>query len=279
MSHRSPAAFAPRILFSPNPHREPDLREALPDWPIAFGWPTAATAAAFDLVVPLDLDGIRHLNIHARELHGHKALVPACSVLSLCDDKLRFAKVLQRLGFGRYVPALDPAGSGPVVLKPRHGEWGDGIRVLHDAAARDAVAPLLRDGSHYLQAFVPGRSEYVAHVIMRRGRLHYLRCFESVFDRDFHIHGRDCRRTELRDAEHAAHAPLFEAILARIGFEGIGCFNYKLLGKQPQVFEFNPRYGASLSVRAAQALTALLALLAQPMATQARTHSPLRAVR
>lgn len=253
-----------RILFSPHLHREPDLREALPGWQIDFLPLDSADPSSYDLVVPLDLDGIHAFNRHHRALHGTRALVPASSVAMLFDDKLRFIRALRRLGFGRYVAPTVTEADWPLVLKPRHGEWGDGIRLLHDADALRDARPLLDAGSHFLEPYATGRVEYVAHLVMHAGRLRYLRCFESHFDRDHYIHGRECRRRELRDADHRGHARLFEGILATLGFEGIGCFNYKLVDGTPRLFEFNPRYGASLSLRATEVLGALAAVLALP---------------
>lgn len=263
-----------RVLFSPHPHREPDLRAALPGWPIDFLPLEVADPAGYDLVVPLDLAGLQSFNRHLRHLHGRRALVPADSVAALCDDKWRFQRALRRLGHARYLPPVVSEGRWPLVLKPRHGEWGDGIRLLHDDTALEQARPLLQRQSHFLESHVAGRVEYVAHLVMQGGRLRYLRCFESHFDRDHYIHGRDCQRIELRDADHRRHAPVFAAILGTLGFEGIGCFNYKLACGVPQIFEFNPRYGASLSLRAAEALHALAGALGLERAAARPTSRP-----
>ena len=39
----------------------------------------------------------------------------------------------------------------------------------------------------------------------------------------------------------------FSAILNSIGYEGLCCFDYKVINGKPQIFEINPRFGGSLS--------------------------------
>jgi hypothetical protein len=82
-------------------------------------------------------------------------------------------------------------------------------------------------------------------VLYKGGRVVCATTLEFTFDREVFIKGRepDCGRAVV----DCAHLDRFGSILAMIGFEGLCCFNYKLLGKQPLIFEINPRFGASLS--------------------------------
>lgn len=68
---------------------------------------------------------------------------------------------------------------------------------------------------------------------------------EFYFANAVYIKGRepDCGRS----FGECPYLPLFEEILASIGWDGLCCFNYKVEKASPLIFEINPRFGASLA--------------------------------
>ncbi len=144
------------------------------------------------------------------------------------------------------VPVMGDALPYPHVFKKRIDAWGMHSHVVQD---RSQALHLLRgvDGNNYFrQEFVPGRLEYATHALFRDGVIVHSLSIAYRFDTDLFIRGKRCEALD-RAVVPCAHLPTFAAILRAIGFEGLCCFNYKLLDGQPRLFEINPRFGASLS--------------------------------
>ena len=82
-------------------------------------------------------------------------------------------------------------------------------------------------------------------------------------NRDYYIRG--VRMQPFKNVQMSIVDPVFDAIFAKIlaalEFEGVGCFNFKIIDEQPVIFELNPRYGGSLSRDINNFLTALKSTL------------------
>jgi hypothetical protein len=246
-----------RILFSHKPEWEAAIRGALPGDTVHFlPFEAPLDVAAYDLVLPLTLDAARFLNWqHAGQLAG-RALVPSDDAIALADDKLRFARFLQAEGLGAHVPALDPPLPFPHVIKPRHGAWGHGIVRVDTEADAQRHATLLAADTHFAQACTLGREEFTTHLLVRDGRIAWGLTFGFVFETDRTIKGDGGEPRSQWTTDHGPHWPLFQRILIPMRFSGVCCFNYKLDGGRPMIFELNPRFGGSLSARVADLMPA-----------------------
>ena len=153
-------ASAPRrVLFGARPDGAPGIQDAIDAGAYAATFASLDTAdiAGFDCVVPMDMADYATLSAHP-DCAAASVLMPDPDLVALCDDKAAFNAFLAEAGFGALLPrvyAPGEAASYPIVVKPRRGAWGEGVRILQDAAA-EAAAPT--DAGWVRQAYVPGRA-------------------------------------------------------------------------------------------------------------------------
>jgi hypothetical protein len=203
----------------------------------------------YDAVVPLTLEQQAELRTQPDRLAG-RFLVPDAATELLCHDKLRFNRFLVRAGFGDLVPRTCRLreASPPFVLKRRRDEFGARSHVIADDRMLATAAPLLDDPAYFAQTLVEGAEEHTAHVLALDGTvLHQLHVA-------YEMAGPACIRGQrdkpLRSRLLAASAApgLVERIVHLLGYTGFGCLNYKIARDgRAQVFEFNPRFGSSLT--------------------------------
>jgi hypothetical protein len=238
------AGMRPRILFGDHQTQMPAIQRLIDHarFDVAFSPFDGVDYAAFDLVVPLRIDQIapaRRANADGRR----RAILPDDDLVAVCDDKLAFNDRLVALGFGDHVPDLlpDPPDTYPYIRKARHGDFGDGIRLVRGPQDDRDPPP----GS-FCQRAVEGEDEYVLHLLRADGGIRYTLCYRYGMDSPFAIRGRQDRPRVIEPAEPGVALPLCTRILDALGFEGTGCFNYKLEAGRPMILELNPRFGGSL---------------------------------
>jgi hypothetical protein len=226
-----------RVLF-PCTDKEATLRAA--DWQrgdrIAFADVATADFAAHDLVVPLSAHDLAACEPLRARFAGHAIAMPARACIELCDDKPRLNRTLVAQGFGAHVPAMDGPFAFPYIVKKRRAEWGEHSHVVASADDERRLAALLADPDYFRQAYVPGCTEYTTHVLVRGGRLVRSLTVEFTFAHAHPVKSRQCASVAIR-LRRGVHDRLFAAMLRAIGFEGLGCFNYKRVDGQPLVFE------------------------------------------
>jgi carbamoylphosphate synthase large subunit len=244
-----------RILFGEKYDWAAGIRATLDPARFAcdFG-PPAALQAEHDLFVPLCLRDYDGLRLNPEVLR--RCLAPRAEVVALCQDKLAFNRFLIRAGLGRYVPRLldAPLAAAPFVIKPRWGEWGLGVKVIpsSDAGLDAADRAQLAEGQAFLQTYAPGAREFALHVAARDGVLIWSRLIahemgaESHMGQTRYVKGRDRQPLSSYAWDQDPGLGVFAEILARLGYEGTGCFDFKLGPEGPLIFEFNPRPGASI---------------------------------
>ncbi len=198
---------------------------------------------AFDAVVPLQISHYRDLAARADEGRG-LAIVPDAAVAELCEDKLALNQALIAKGFGDHVPPLRGPGTPyPYVWKRRRGYWGRHARVVRSAADEWQGD----DADWFGQTLVPGDVEYGSNILRADGRIWYAATTRYELARPDGVLGAFERPVRLLYQRGCEHLRLFAGILAALGYEGTACIDYKIVGGVPQIFEINPRFGASLA--------------------------------
>lgn len=234
------------ILFSTKPDWEDDIRAGFESTPhqIAFGDFTLQNMREHDLVVPLTVGDLRCLHELGEALAENPIPIPSPESVALCDDKLLLNRALGKNGYGDCVPAMGLFQAYPYILKKRTDEWGANSHIVHGAADEKSYAQKLVAPDYFRQEYIPGKTEYTSHILFKRGRIVCSTTIEFTYEHDVFIKGRDpdCGRAVCE----CPCLDLFGRILASIGFEGLCCFNYKVVNRQPLIFEINPRFGASL---------------------------------
>lgn len=188
---------------------------------------------AFDAAIPTRIE-------HYDQLRGRgRAFVPSPEVVDLCEDKWVLRETLRSLGFGESMPAdVEGPEDYPCLLKPRRGEFGADIRFLREPEA-------VPEG-YYLERFVAGRSEYAFHLLRVGGGTAYHQAVRYEMAEPEAIRGDASPPQTARLVDGAPLLDWAEQMLDAIGFEGLCCLNFKLVERQPKLFEINPRFGGSL---------------------------------
>jgi len=251
------------VLFTTKPDWEPGIKNRLTAAIPFFYPPEQVSYDWFDYVIPLTLDAIRYLNRNHRHLVGKNMIVPTTDAVDLCNDKLEFSNFFIDRGFGDLIPARCDS-SFPYILKKRISEWGiDSVVVLDKSRESQLRGPPQVD-EYFTQQFVQGNCEFTSHIVISGGKILMLKTVEFTFDSDFYIKGRDKAAVSRKIVDHGELVGLFEDVLNLIGFDGICCFNYKIVDSRLKIFEINPRYGASPTLFVNDVLAALKLAVHRP---------------
>ena len=198
-----------------------------------------------DLVVPLKLHELAELDQLRGLLANNPIPVPSRECIALCDDKYLLNRKLVENGFGAHIPDMGGDLPYPYILKKRSDEWAVNSHVISSPDLERAYSGLLGDPDYFRQAFVPGKTEYTTHVLVRNRKIVAALTIKFVFKDDLHKKGRENLASYSKICR-SSHLKLFAAMLRSIDFEGLCCINYKIADGGPRIFEINPRFGASL---------------------------------
>lgn len=175
------------------------------------------------------------------------SLCPDPAHVALADDKLAFNRYLIGAGFGAFVPEMDDRVEGyPYIYKKRIDEWGKASSIIRTPEEERALEQTIVREDYFKQALVPGQGEFTTHIIAAAGTVVYDHTVHFAFDREIYVKGRQCSA----DRETDTGSPcllILKNIIRQLGFTGACCFNYKMRGGQPMLFEMNPRFGSSVT--------------------------------
>jgi len=201
----------------------------------------------FDLILPLTNNDARYLNTNHSYLGvKKKILIPTNKSIDICDQKDIFSHFMNKNGFEKFNPKFGSNISFPYVLKKKVGEWGDGISIIRNKRDEDNYDSELHSSEYYKQEYIEGKNEYTSHIIISDGKIIYDRTIEFLYNEKFYIKGKDYKPMSSSMVDNNPFIRDFERILNKLEFQGICCFNYKIIEDQVFVIEINPRFGSSL---------------------------------
>lgn len=234
------------ILFSHQKDWQPIISRAFEHARHTFTFAdlTPANILEYDLVVPLTIADVRYLSGLRHLIPDNPIPIPSLAAIELCDDKLLFNKALTERGFGKFVPKMRNPLPYPYILKKRIDEWGVNSHIIANQEQELLFTPQLADPEYFRQIFIPGPHQYATHILFKDQKIVYSMSIKYTYGSDNPIQGKDkIKRSEVFDSPYLV---LFASILSAIGFEGLCCFDYKVLDNRPFILEINPRFGASL---------------------------------
>lgn len=235
-----------KILFSRMPDWESSLRAAFHGigHEIEFGSFTEDSVRRHQLLVPLTIDDTLQLDAMREHLGANPIPIPSATAVEICNNKEHFYQALAAKGFGELLPGPRHAGSYPYVLKKKVDAWGKYCLVIRDAHDEAEQGHHLADPDYLTQRFISGNEEFATHVLIRDGRMLASLNIRYRFAETTPIKGKS-RAVTIHPCSFP-YERLFGEILRAIGFEGLCCFNYKVVGGGPRILEINPRFGGSL---------------------------------
>lgn len=234
------------ILFSKDYKNEKSIRRSFYflHHNIRFDSFTPENIKESDLVVPLTIEDARVL-AKSRELVKGKLLQSSSvDTVEICDNKFLFNETLIEKGFGDLIPKIGSDLPFPFLLKKRVSLGGDHSYVVADEATKNKLSHLINNGDYFCQEIVEGANECATHILFKNGKIINSLTVEYTFYNDRPINGKEgfiCS-----NIVKCPHLDAFAAILKAIEYEGLCCFDYKVVDGQPKIFEINPRFGGSL---------------------------------
>jgi len=217
------------------------LRHKLHFMPIAD-----ADLSRFDLIVPLSLADARYLRGQPERIRAHTVPLPDEACTALCHEKTRLNETLIRAGFAANVPPIGPDLAPPFVCKPIRGENSEDCLLVPDYATILRLGNALDRPGLFRQAAVRGAVEYATHFVMRGGQIERELTVAYHHDEPLFIKGSSSARPSVRVLGACPDARTLAAMLRTIGYDGLGCANFKMVDGRLQLLEINPRIGGSL---------------------------------
>lgn len=236
------------ILFSANEGFEKNIRRGfkLLHYKIEFNDFTPENMEKNSLLIPLNMSDMRAVNKFPHLIRDKLIPIPSLEAIDICDDKYLFNKTLVDKGFKEMLPKIGNDLPIPFFLKKRTGWGGNYCHLISDAEEKEEYKDLINNPDYFCQEMVKGRNEYATHILFKDHKIVTSLTIKYIFFNESSINGKD--KFVSTSLFKCTYLDTFSAILEAIGFEGLCCFDYKVVEGKPYVFEINPRLGGSLSV-------------------------------
>ncbi len=239
-----------KILFSKkNEVMERGIKRTFQFLPhtLTFGEINPQTIAEHDLVIPLLIEDVSYLNEVRHLIKDNLIPIPNAECIELCDDKCIFAQKMIENNFGDYIPQINGDLPYPFFLKKKIDCGGENSFLVENHEQERALLDKINSDEYFRQKFVSGTSEYSTHIFFDKHRIVRSITLEYIFEKNGSISGKD-KKFGVKMHKNCPHLDLFTSILNSIGYEGICCFNYKVIDNHPWIFEINPRFGGNLAL-------------------------------
>jgi len=175
-----------------------------------------------------------------------RAVVTSAAIGALTKNKESFNNWLVENGFGDHVPRVGGHSEAPYIAKAKEGLWGKGCMLVKNVHHHAIAQQWVEDGTHFTQDLINSHQEYSTHILFARGEVLLSHTYEfSLNDKDV-IRGGDDGRDDDQRLVECPSIELFTGILRKLGYEGICCFDYKVVDEHIWIFELNARMGASV---------------------------------
>ena len=251
-----------KILFSKKYEWEKSISEKLKEYEILFRDFDEVNLDEYDITIPLSLDAQRFYNDSTYKLL-YKIIVPSNHCINLCHDKLLFNQFLIEKGYEDFVPKKNGISQYPFILKPRIGAWGKDISIIRNMHDEIKNAHKIQSSEYFKQEYINGDEEYTTHIIIKDSKIVFMATLRFNFNIPQYIKGKETQPTKMQEVDHSQFRKLFSDILVSMSYQGICCFNYKVIDGQLLIFEINPRYGGTMTYFIREALPSLINCLSK----------------
>jgi hypothetical protein len=198
----------------------------------------------YDLIVPLTIPDLKWLNEKRHLVPDNPIPIPTLGCIQLCNDKYLFNQELIANGFSPLIPPMGNPLPFPYILKKKIDGWGQNSYIVTDAYQEQELVDLIHHPGYFTQMIIPGACEYATHILFKNQQIICSLTIKYGFESSTPIKGKDT--IAYRGLSRCLYLDLFASILRFIGFDGICCFNFKVVDHVPMIFEINPRFGGSL---------------------------------
>ena len=91
-------------------------------------------------------------------------------------------KFLLKNNLSDYLPNISTENTYPYILKNRVGEWGDDIYVIQNSKDESIHKEKICSRNYFKQQFIPGNTEYTAHIIAQNKSIVFFKVLKFFFD-------------------------------------------------------------------------------------------------
>jgi hypothetical protein len=237
-----------KILFSRREAREKKIKFAFRflQHTVTFGEINPETIAAHDLVVPLNIEDIVYLNQVPHLIKNNPIPIPNSEAVRICDDKYVFAEKMIANNFRAYIPQINGDLSYPFFFKKKTDVGGQHSYFVENYEQELALLNSVNSDEYFRQKFVSGTKEYATHILFAKHQIVRSVTIMHTFEKDSSISAKEDQIVS--KMVNCPYLDLFASILNSIDFEGICCFDYKVVDNHPCIFEINPRFGGSFAL-------------------------------
>ena len=239
-----------KILFTKKPSWEIQLNRIFRFLPhtLSFAEFNPQIITEYDLVIPLFIEDVLYLNTVRHLLKNDNLIpIPSTECANLCNDKYVFTQKLIDAGFGDYVPQINVNFSYPFFIKKKVDIGAVNTYLIENEEQELTLLNSINPDEYFRQELIKGDHEYATTIFFKNQRIIRSITLEDFFERDCSIKNKD-DNTGVKMHGHCPYLDLFANILISIGFEGICCFNYKIINNRPLIFEINPHCDGDLAV-------------------------------
>jgi carbamoylphosphate synthase large subunit len=212
---------------------------------LTFGDFTPENIRENDLVIPLNINDLRELKKYPHLTENKLIPTPSIDAIDICDDKYLFIQTMIENGFGDLIPKIGTDLPVPFMLKKRVSSSGNSCYFISSPEQQKEYQKLILDPDYFCQQVVGGADEYATHILFKNNKIVSSLTIKYTFFSGLPINGKE--KMMYSYISKCNYLDKFSAILNSIGYEGLCCFDYKVINGKPQIFEINPRFGGSLS--------------------------------
>ncbi|MDB5145676.1 MAG: hypothetical protein JWQ66_4389 [Mucilaginibacter sp.] len=236
-----------RILFSADQWTEKNIRRGFRflHHKIDFNAFTPENIKNSDLVIPLNIDDVRTLQKSQHLIKNNLIPTPGLEVINICDDKYVFSKTLIEKGFKDVIPKIGDELPLPFMLKKKVTSGGNSCHLISNPEQKQQFIKQINSPDYFCQEIIEGTNEYATHILFKDHKIITSLTIKYIFYNGVPINGKE--EFVCTNISSCAYLDTFSSILDAIGFEGLCCFDYKVVDNKPKIFEINPRFGGSLS--------------------------------
>ena len=236
-----------KILFSSDMTREKHIRFGFRSLrhKINFNDFTPENIQKNDLILPLHIEDLRELKRYPHLTENKLIPIPSLEAINICDDKYLFIQTLIENGFNDLLPKTGSNLAVPFMLKKKVSSAGNSCYSVSTLKQKQEYQELIDDPDYFCQEIIPGANEYATHIIFKDKKIVTSLTIKYTFSNELPINGKE--KVVYSRIDKCDYLDTFSAVLDSIGFEGLCCFDYKVINNKPKLFEINPRFGGSLS--------------------------------
>ncbi len=198
--------------------------------------------------------------------NGIQFLLPQTDIVKVCEDKENFDRFMINNEFGSLTPKVSSHLPLPFILKKRMDKSGINAFIIRSDEDLAKYEEQLKSEEFIKQEYFAGKEEYTTHFLCVNGKIVYSYSLKFVFKSDFFVKGLQSPpfKTATISECKTDYIELYEQILTKLNYSGVGCLNFKISEGIPKIFEINPRAGGSLPLDINNFLTQYIKLLNTP---------------